>query len=472
MTDVHKKIYTQPDENDEFCKEPEQAADINTKFKSDDCASRECRPANCTLENDKASYECEICGKMFLDLRSCQSHIRGVHHEASQMCKFCGKMFKRRCDLYQHERRHNTANLPCKLCGKIFKLPKDLTAHMTTHIGGKRFNCIHCNKELTSFRNLRNHIASIHQKQRAFVCQMCSKTYSKSCSLQVHIRSVHTGERPFKCSVCSKSFCDSALLRLHNAVHTGERKYSCKVCERRFNQYSNMISHQRVHTNHRPFTCVICKENFKTREGLLKHKWIHTGLKPLQCRHCSKEFRIKESYERHMLKCHNEVISLPEIYFEMPEESISEEPSKTTSSNSVRVFKSIGDSKVQEPASVCISSNRNEKIIEKKTFNKDSPQDMGLVVHFVQGVTQVESSPVHLTTNDSGQMQLNYPLLSSTANAEENEILSSNANIEENSNITLENLANQISCSDKVTQSIDVESLLHENVEVPGIVVQ
>ncbi|KAG7159020.1 hypothetical protein Hamer_G006433 [Homarus americanus] len=175
------------------------------------------------------------------------------------------------------------------------------------------------------------------------------------------------------------------------------------------------------------------------------------GLKPLQCRHCSKEFRIKESYERHMLKCHNEVISLPEIYFEMPEESISEEPSKTTSSNSVRVFKSIGDSKVQEPASVCISSNRNEKIIEKKTFNKDSPQDMGLVVHFVQGVTQVESSPVHLTTNDSGQMQLNYPLLSSTANAEENEILSSNANIEENSNITLENLANQISCSDKET---------------------
>lgn len=63
----------------------------------------------------QANYGCEKCGKTYTDLRSCQSHIRGVHHEARHMCKCCGKMFKRRCDLYQHERRHNTASLPCKV---------------------------------------------------------------------------------------------------------------------------------------------------------------------------------------------------------------------------------------------------------------------------------------------------------------------------------------------------------------------
>lgn len=60
-------------------------------------------------------FECEICGKTYSDLRSCQAHIRGVHLEARQMCKHCGKMFKRRCDLYQHERRHSEANVPCKV---------------------------------------------------------------------------------------------------------------------------------------------------------------------------------------------------------------------------------------------------------------------------------------------------------------------------------------------------------------------
>lgn len=73
-------------------------------------------------------------------------------------------------------------------CGKIFKVAKDLQAHLATHVGGKRFQCIHCDKELTSYRNLRNHIASIHENYRPFICQVCKKTYSKACSLQVRIR--------------------------------------------------------------------------------------------------------------------------------------------------------------------------------------------------------------------------------------------------------------------------------------------
>ncbi|MPC88003.1 Zinc finger protein 177 [Portunus trituberculatus] len=131
--------------------------------------------------------ECEHCGKKFSDQRSCHSHIRGVHDEARQMCRYCGKMFRRRCDLYQHERRHRTANLPCKYCDKIFKVGKDLQAHIATHEGGKRFHCSHCDKELTSYRNLKNHIASIHQKERPFACQQCKKTYSKASSLQVRL---------------------------------------------------------------------------------------------------------------------------------------------------------------------------------------------------------------------------------------------------------------------------------------------
>ncbi|XP_071548456.1 uncharacterized protein [Panulirus ornatus] len=455
--EFHSYITPETGDGDEFCKETEDSLENKAKSSSAECITNEASRLECNdTENDKASYGCEKCGRTYADLRSCQAHIQGVHHEARQMCKYCGKMFKRRCDLYQHERRHNTATLPCKYCGKIFKLPKDLAAHMMTHTGRKRFHCSHCNKQLTSFRNLRNHIASIHQKQRAFACHLCNKTYSKSCSLQVHIRSVHTGERPFKCIVCNKGFCDSALLRLHNVVHTGERKYSCKVCDRRFNQYSNMVSHQRVHTNDRPFTCVICKENFKTREGLLKHKWVHTGLKPLRCRHCSKEFRIKESYERHMLKCHGEVINVPEIYFEVPEEIILDEPSKNSSSSSVTVFKNIGDSDIPEASSIHISSNFSDKLLQKKTVSKNSEHDSVPIVHLVRNIAQERSSSLPLTSNDSGHVQLNYPLFSS------------NANVEENESITLGSLTNHISSGETGSQSVDVESFLHEEVSVPN----
>ncbi|XP_037781522.1 uncharacterized protein LOC119577920 [Penaeus monodon] len=414
---------------------------------SDQEKKTEYESTSLVFENtEKNCFECEICGKTYSDLRSCQAHIRGVHLEARQMCKHCGKMFKRRCDLYQHERRHSEANVPCKVCGKNFKLRKDLAAHMATHVGRKKFSCNDCDKELTSLRNLKNHIASVHKKQRAFECHICKKTYSKACSLQVHMRSVHTGERPFKCNVCSKRFCDPALLKLHHAVHTGERKYSCTLCDRRFNQYSNMISHQRVHSNERPFTCVICKENFKTKEGLLKHKWVHTGLKPLKCSHCSKEFRIKESYERHMLKSHGEVVHLPKIYFEVPEDS------KASVSTSAKVIRSLGDSDIQEVASISLSGDLSEKTVEKEEdMTGDMNQDMVPVVQFVREIGQEESPAIQLSADTANHIELNYPLLASNADPSGN-------------GAVISSLTNHITSESDVSQSIDVESLLQNGV--------
>ncbi|KAK8383340.1 hypothetical protein O3P69_011663 [Scylla paramamosain] len=383
----------------------------------------------------KSEVECEHCGKKFSDQRSCQSHIRGVHDEARQMCRYCGKMFRRRCDLYQHERRHRTANLPCKYCGKIFKVAKDLQAHIATHVGGKRFHCSHCDKELTSYRNLRNHIASIHQKERPFACQECKKTYSKASSLQVHMRSVHTGERPFECSVCDKTFCNAALLKNHQVVHTGEKKYCCKVCGRPFSQYSNMVSHQRIHTNSRPFLCHICSEDFKTKEALLKHKWVHTGLRPLRCRHCFREFRIKERYERHMLKCHDEVTSLPEIYFEVPDDVVKEESSNSPYCD-IKVIGTAGEEEHFEDTT-------QSQMLDDQLADGGSSSNLGPVVHLVSSMAEQE-----VASGEAGHVQLSYPLLTSATS------------LEEGSSITLGSIAGQISCDGHV-EPIDVGCLLN-----------
>ncbi|XP_045114311.1 uncharacterized protein LOC123506350 isoform X2 [Portunus trituberculatus] len=392
-------------------------------------------------DKNKSMVECEHCGKKFSDQRSCHSHIRGVHDEARQMCRYCGKMFRRRCDLYQHERRHRTANLPCKYCDKIFKVGKDLQAHIATHEGGKRFHCSHCDKELTSYRNLKNHIASIHQKERPFACQQCKKTYSKASSLQVHIRSVHTGERPFECSVCDKTFCNAALLKNHQVVHTGEKKYCCKVCGRPFSQYSNMVSHQRIHTNSRPFLCHICSEDFKTKEALLKHKWVHTGLKPLRCRHCFREFRIKERYERHMLKCHNEVTSLPEIYFEVTSDMVKEESSNSPYCD-IKVIGTAGEEEHFE-------NTTQSQMLDDQLVDGGPASDLGPVVHLVSNIAEQE-----VASGEAGHVQLSYPLLTSTTT------------LEEGSSITLGSIAGQISC-DAHVEPIDVGCLLN-NEDTPS----
>lgn len=200
-----------------------------------------------------------------------------------------------------------------------------------------------------------------------------------------------------------------------------------------------MISHQRVHTTERPFTCVICKENFKTKEVLLKHKWVHTGLKPLQCHHCGKEFRVKERYERHMVECHNEIVILPDIYIKMPAEMVCDGTENLTSS--VRGTKSLGATNAQTEA--ChLSNNQSDLMSEKGSVGNSLTTGLDSVV---------PCGTLHLTSTDSGQMQLSYPLLSSDSNIE-------------SEGITLRSVTNQITSSGSVAQTIDVESLLQDDV--------
>ncbi|KAK7082448.1 hypothetical protein SK128_027337 [Halocaridina rubra] len=394
---------------------------------------RTCLPVEYT-KSEEVTYKCQNCGRVYPDFQSRKIHIQNFHKEAKQMCKHCGKMFKRRCDLYVHERRHNVANLPCRICGKVFKLPKDLKAHTRTHIGGKRYKCVKCNRELTSFRNLKNHIASVHHKEKPHACHMCDKTYTKVAALEVHIRSAHTGERPYVCKICSKAFCNPNLLRIHEVSHTGEQKYSCKICCRKFSQYCNMVTHLRVHSSERPYECVICKERYKTKESLLKHKWTHTGLKPLRCRHCLKEYRIKESYERHMLKCHDEVVHLPQIYFEMSQRVVLENmqnivlnTSGETVNNSAsdETFSNIPNVTGKGSSIINLRENFSHKLEASGELNSTLTQNIAPSVQFVNDLAQEETTSIALTTTETGQLHLNsdaiqisYPILPSPSKDE------------------------------------------------------
>ncbi|KAG0716944.1 Zinc finger protein 16 [Chionoecetes opilio] len=309
-------------------------------------------------------------------------------------------------------------------------------------------DCEQCGKQFSDHRSCQTHIRGVHDEAKQ-MCRYCGKMFRRRCDLhqherrhrtatlpcKVHMRSVHTGERPFKCKFCDKAFCNTALLRNHQAVHTGEKKYSCSVCGRPFSQYSNMLSHQRTHTNTRPFLCLTCHEDFKTKEGLLKHRWVHTGLKPLRCCHCYREFRIKERYERHMLKCHSEVLSLPEIYLETPGDIVAREEGSSSPHCDIKV---IGMTGKEEQ----FDDGTENHVLDGSLTDGGSSDDLGPVVHLVSNIAEQE------VTVDESDNVLSYPLLTTTTA------------LGEGSSITLRNITTQISCSGHV-ESIDVESLLH-----------
>ena len=77
--------------------------------------------------------ECQICGKMILDLTL---HMK-VHSDIKPFkCEICDKEFKRKNELTAHQKYHTGAKpFKCKLCSKGFGSSSNLAMHMRTHTG-------------------------------------------------------------------------------------------------------------------------------------------------------------------------------------------------------------------------------------------------------------------------------------------------------------------------------------------------
>ena len=72
---------------------------------------------NVTQKN--TSFQCEFCGKEFINSKKCRMHRYQVHKDAIYSCEFCRASFKTKSILNNHLKTHNEPMFSCEFCQRV-----------------------------------------------------------------------------------------------------------------------------------------------------------------------------------------------------------------------------------------------------------------------------------------------------------------------------------------------------------------
>lgn len=188
-----------------------------------------------------------------------------------------------------HMRHHNNIRpYQCEICGKNFIQKSTLTAHQRTHTGERPYKCDLCDKAFVQSHQLKYHKYSSHNgrsgpnkkqkirtegsstkessmanhsaeslessddqqslNQHLYVCQICSRSFKLPSSLTSHLK-CHSEERKHVCKMCGNTFKRAEHLRIHvNGVHLKKKPYACNLCDKTFSQIGDRNIHMKSHT--------------------------------------------------------------------------------------------------------------------------------------------------------------------------------------------------------------------------------
>ncbi|PNF25392.1 hypothetical protein B7P43_G09777 [Cryptotermes secundus] len=264
--------------------------------------------------DEKKDSMCEVCGKSFTR-HALWTHVKS--HEKTHCCHHCNKCFSTASALRVHVTGTHLGcrSYQCEICGKGFIQKNHLIRHMKVHNNSKDvrsakpFLCGKCPRTFKTKSRLESHtrVEHIEPGERPYSCEICNKRFAGRSTVIYH-RRAHTGERPHCCSTCGKKFMRPDALRQHITSHTGERRHQCSVCSRKFATRSTLNkhiqSHKETEEKETTFSCNVCHKGFQSETQLSLHSPVHNGCRPLRCHVCSKSFRYQDSLTKH-LNIHN-----------------------------------------------------------------------------------------------------------------------------------------------------------------------
>jgi KRAB domain-containing zinc finger protein len=127
----------------------------------------------------QGSFECDNCGKVFLEKQKIRGHVQNHVKFAIHECDFCDKTYKLKRILQQHiflQHLNTDKRLKCEICGVKSESKWDLKAHRKTHNASRFFECLVCGKRFNKKTYLASH-SFVHSDRRDFKCTICEKSF-------------------------------------------------------------------------------------------------------------------------------------------------------------------------------------------------------------------------------------------------------------------------------------------------------
>lgn len=289
-------------------------------------------------------YQCEQCGKIFLNDALLRQHDLYQHKKLpAATCKLCGKTFATKANLEKHYIVHsNERPYKCDKCSAAYKTSTALTKHSLLHDNLLPYECRYCEERFLTQGQYAKHRVLNHNSQmakfaqrelisRSLPCALCSEVFTRSSDLQKHINDGHTdvaypyltcSECPeqflqeqqlithrnvhtdlYVCTVCSKHHSSAAQLRDHMESHNPSQPWQCNICLKRFSLQSNFSRHRLIHQADKRFKCEFCGKGFSQKGQLMNHRRTHTGERPFTCPACGRSFGDQPTYYKHRKRC-------------------------------------------------------------------------------------------------------------------------------------------------------------------------
>eukprot|EP00092_Neocalanus_flemingeri_P042042 GFUD01045793.1.p1 GENE.GFUD01045793.1~~GFUD01045793.1.p1 ORF type:complete len:326 (-),score=56.87 GFUD01045793.1:19-996(-) len=174
------------------------------------------------------SYNCKQCDYATKFSQSLNAHVLGVHDKIDHFCKFCDFKSTHKTTIYQHIKRvhENKEKQKCPDCDYQSASNHQMRCHINgMHVKIPLF-CNQCKFETTWENCLRNHVRSVHEKEkRHFSCDFCEFTSVFPYAMKTHIYFTHQS--------------GSELVLTKN----DDGKFSCDHCEFTSIKVKNLKQH-------------------------------------------------------------------------------------------------------------------------------------------------------------------------------------------------------------------------------------
>ena len=151
-----------------------------------------------TVHEGKKSFNCSLCNTQLSSKRNLENHVAGVHEGKKPFaCSQCTKSFAQNASLKHHiETVHEIENIKLEQPDEadFLSLPVPSNSEINPESDTRKkqtFECSICNTQLSSKRNLENHISGVHDGTKSFHCSLCSKSFAQNATLKRHIASVY-----------------------------------------------------------------------------------------------------------------------------------------------------------------------------------------------------------------------------------------------------------------------------------------